>query len=325
MTLISLSISLLVGGAEISPSQTIQTEHRVSSIALLPDGTKLLAAGPHGVVSLWETAGPTLVRYLKGSTDDTTSAALSPDGRLAAIGGIEGEVRVFDLQQGKVIRSHGEHGSRVQRVAFSPDGQWIVSTCWDGVVRVWSAVDGKPIQSTQGTPIGMGGIAFAGDELPCLFPGLYKDYPGHPGLLQEAPIRRWSPITQRTADLDRSATFWVIAQKEGRIAAGTDDGRIFLWKPNSDSASQWSIVDPTTPAIGRGLIGLEWLGNDHLFAMTMNGQGGVFDLAGQLQATLKRPTDGFVAVSVASQSSLLALGRWDKKLELFDLSAWKKP
>jgi hypothetical protein len=305
----------------MSPEKTWKTDHRVNSISLTADGSRLLAAGPHGVISLWDTAEGQLVKYLTGSRDDSTSSAISPDGKLAAIGGIEGELQVFDIDQGTVIRSHGEHGSRLERVAFSPDGKYLSSTCWDGRLRSWLASDGTRRSPEKATPIGMGGIAYSPDSTAVWVPAKYADFPGTPKTATEAPIRKISLNEGGKGEFFVGpGTFWTVAVTTDRVAGGTDDGWVMVWDSSKPSVpmKKWQVA--LKPGIGVGIVSLGWLGNGkHLFAMTMNGEGGIFGDDGTKVASLDRPTDGFVAVGWSADGSRLGIGGWNQTIEVFDL------
>ncbi len=262
-----------------------------------------------------------------GSRDDSTSSAISPDGKFAAVGGIEGELQVFDIEQGKVIRSHGEHGSRLERVAFSPDGKLLSSTCWDGRLRFWSATDGTRRSPEDATPIGMGGIAYSSDSANVWVPAKYEGFPGSPKSSTDAPIRKIALAEGGKRDSwIGPGTFWTVAVTTDRVAGGTDDGRVMVWDSNKPSAptKTWQVTPKS--GIGLGIVSLGWLSDGkHLFAMSMNGAGGVFQADGTKVASLDRPTDGFVAVGRSADGSRLAVGGWNQSIEVFDLRPFSKP
>jgi WD40 repeat protein len=309
----------------MKPSTRIETPHRINAIALSADGTQILAAGPHGVVSLWNIADRSLVKYLKGSRDDSTCVAISPDNTWVAVGGIEGDVQLFDLAKGSVARSYGQHGSRLQGVAFSPDGSLLASTCWDGHLRVWPVnADPKALKETltqPATPIGMGGLCFSADALSIMTPAMYQPFPGDPATSFAAPITSFSITGQAPSTyFVGPATFWTLAKQGNKIAAGTDSGLVTIWSLASPSApaAQWSILPKDHSSIARGIVKIAWCPlDDQIFAISMSGHGGIFDGKGNPIMTIDRPTDGFVAADL--RAGKIALTSWNKTIEIFDI------
>jgi WD40 repeat protein len=68
---------------------------RVATLAVLPDGTRLVSAGRDYDLKLWDTATGEPITTLAGHMRQVFSVAVSPDGSTLASGGLEGDVRLW--------------------------------------------------------------------------------------------------------------------------------------------------------------------------------------------------------------------------------------
>jgi WD40 repeat protein/predicted Ser/Thr protein kinase len=122
---------------------------RLYSIALSPDGQKVLAGGWSGSVSLWHAGAKPGVINLAGHTRAVTSVAFSPDGRRMLSTSTDGTVRIWDAEDGRELLAIHQI-SDATTGAFSPDGRRIVTGCLDRTARVWDAFTGRELLSLHG-------------------------------------------------------------------------------------------------------------------------------------------------------------------------------
>src|SRR5690348_5434320 len=65
----------------------------INSVALSPDGARVISAGREGQLKLWDAATGRLLRTLVGHTHEVMSVAFSPDGASVLSGGLDQTVK----------------------------------------------------------------------------------------------------------------------------------------------------------------------------------------------------------------------------------------
>ena len=111
-----------------------------------PCGTKVIAGGQGGEVSLWQVPGGERRAVLNASAQWVLCCRFSPDGRSILTSGSKGEVSLWDVDSGGRIRTFARVASPVKSCAWSPDGRMVAATLPDGVT-VWDSGTGDVISS----------------------------------------------------------------------------------------------------------------------------------------------------------------------------------
>ena len=138
--------------------------NKVTSIALLFDGNRIVSGSKDKSVRLWDAQMGKQLRELRGHTSFVVSVAFSPDGNRIVSGSDDKSVRVWDAETSEQLRVLQGHNDGVTSVAF--DGNRIVSGSWDGSVRLWDAKMGRQLRKLRGPrgySVGLTSVVFSPD------------------------------------------------------------------------------------------------------------------------------------------------------------------
>src|SRR6266702_1989681 len=126
-----------------SSEMVINVGGAVRSIALSPDGQRIVSGSDDRTIRVWNaTTGETEAGPFTGHTDPVRSVAFSPDGQRIVSSSDDKTIRVWNATTGETAAGPFRQTNWVFSVAFSPDGQRIVSGSAD-VIRVWNATTGE--------------------------------------------------------------------------------------------------------------------------------------------------------------------------------------
>lgn len=113
------------------------------AISFSRDGTKAVSA-VGARISLWDVKSGSLIRALKGDSNNVFSVALSSDGEHIWSGGTDG-LKVWDLSSGELRSTLIK--TEIRSISFSTDGTLAVTAGIDDAVRVWNVNSGKLVRS----------------------------------------------------------------------------------------------------------------------------------------------------------------------------------
>jgi WD40 repeat protein/serine/threonine protein kinase/Tfp pilus assembly protein PilF len=136
--------------------------HEVWTIALNPDGTRLVSGGEDGTIKVWDIANGKELMVLRGHREEVHSVAFSPDGKCIVSGSDDNTIRIWDASSGAELVILRGHESAVLDVVFSPDGQRIVSGGGDNTVKIWDGTN-ESENMTINTRYAVGDLAFSPD------------------------------------------------------------------------------------------------------------------------------------------------------------------
>lgn len=120
---------------------------KVSTLALSPEGRRLVCGEYDGSITLRDAESGRLLWRVRRSSDPVRSLAFSPDGLLLASGSGAApavdtagrvEVCLWDARTGHLRQELQGHKTIVTALAFSPDGGWLASGSYDQTIRLWA-------------------------------------------------------------------------------------------------------------------------------------------------------------------------------------------
>jgi WD40 repeat protein len=272
------------------------------SVAVSPDGTKVLTGGDDGTARVWEAAtGKLLVDPLR-HPDWIADLAFSPDGQnvLTACG--DGYARLWDTASGMPIGPPIPHGGGVQQAVFSPDGGCVLLGGYERAGRLWEIglpqSAGPPLRHQDAVLVG----AFSPNGRLAATAGLDKT------------VRFWDVDTGQAAGAPLNHTTSVLDlafSPDGTILmTGTRDGRVLFW----DVGSRKLLSDQ--PPQHKGRIWSIAFSPDGKSAVSgsHDGTGRLWDVAQRRPRGPVLKHDGPVdTVAYSPDNQMIATGSYDHK------------
>jgi WD40 repeat protein len=210
---------------------------RVSTLALTPDGQRVISGSSDGMVLVWDLAGGAEPRALTWQPDGISALAVTQDGHTLVFAGEDGRMRVWDLltgtQRGAPLEPHysaappGKASRRyratslVNALAVTPDGRLVLSATSSGTVRVSELASGKVRNTLQGHTGSVRAVAVTPD--------------GHFAISgsEDGTLKVWdlSPAMGRRIARKQVAPVSAVAvTPDGRSAiSGSADGTLRMW------------------------------------------------------------------------------------------------
>lgn len=278
----------------------------VMSVAISPDGQKILSGSQDRTIKMWEAQTGRLLLTLEGHTMIVMSVAFSPNGRRLASGSQDHSIRIWDAQTGKCISTLSGHTGHVNSLRFSPDSRRLVSGSRDRTICVWDAQTGSCLASLAGHSLGVNEAHFSPDGRRIV------------SASSDKTIGVWNARTgERLLSLE-GHTHWVksaVFSPDGkRILSGALDKTLRLWDAQSgrllstlEGHSSWVNSVAYDPSGSRMVSG----SSDRTIK--------IWDTrSGRCLSTLEGHSDWVWAVAFSPDATRIVSGSQDKTIKVWD-------
>ncbi|KAH8798569.1 quinon protein alcohol dehydrogenase-like superfamily [Flagelloscypha sp. PMI_526] len=204
----------------------------VNSVALSPDGTRIVSGSFDNTVRVWDAASSEELRRFDGHRYSVTSVAFSPDGNHVVSGSGDKTVRIWDIDSGNEIQKLDGRGYWVSSVAFSQDGKRVASGSHDNTVWIWDTYSGEQLWKLGSHGSSVTPVAFSPD-------GKYLA-----SGCDDKTVRIWDTDTgkrhRKLAGHGYSVTSVAFSPDSKCVASGSGDKTVQIW--DADSGKQvWSL------------------------------------------------------------------------------------
>jgi sterol desaturase/sphingolipid hydroxylase (fatty acid hydroxylase superfamily) len=135
----------------------------VLSVAMTPDGRRIVSGGADGTVRVWDRATGQETTTLTGHVDAVRGVAIRADGERIISGGEDGTVRMWDVETAQIERIFTGHSGVHCGVAISGDGHHVVLASADATVSMWNVAPGGETFSVPGDPGSVPSVAISAD------------------------------------------------------------------------------------------------------------------------------------------------------------------
>lgn len=189
----------------------------------VPDGSRLITAGPRGTVSRWSLPEGKLIGETVRFKTAFQPMEISLDGRCFATGSTDGFVRLWSAESGQVLWE-SKHGAEINSVAISPDGRLVASAGEDRVVRLWDSSTGKLHAEVLGHENEVSRVLFSPDGARLATASL--DFTARIWDVSTSRQRHRLPHQGEVTDIDFS--------RDGKfLATGSRDRTAMIWEVES--------------------------------------------------------------------------------------------
>ena len=262
----------------------IKIDARISSVRLGPSGTIGAVGAFDGTVTLLDTSTSQVLGRVSGHSGPVVSLDFSPDGRLLATASFDGTGLIWNVDTRKVVAELKGHTAALTSVLFRNDGMVLLTTSVDGTGRLWnrdgtsiatlgkSALQSANIGAFGGSRWAIGGLGGAvlgsssGYEVPIDGSGSVVSLGFSAGgdrlvTASDDTVVVWDAANgQQIGPLITPATTkgetprmtdLAFDRQGGHLAAGTGDGRVFVWDAAEKSAAPSAVLRVHTDAVNR--------------------------------------------------------------------------
>ena len=192
----------------------------VHDVAWSPTGDRIAVASSDATVRIFDAESGSLVRTIPGHRDWVLAVAWSPDGSRIATGSRDRTAKVFECSSGALLTTYGRHDAPVRGILFHPEGEEMISVSdaqkWDR----WKIAAAAHLRDTH-----LGGEVFA-----LVAAGEFFVAPSATGKVHLFKLEDGEKVREYDSGTGRRVISVAASAPADLVAAGTQDGRVIVWK-----------------------------------------------------------------------------------------------
>ncbi|KAJ5147969.1 hypothetical protein N7526_001321 [Penicillium atrosanguineum] len=187
----------------------------VLSMAISPNGKTVVSYSGEDSIKLWDTETGKVVQTLECDTFWADPLTFSPDSQILASGSEDRTIKLWDTKTGKLLQTLVGHADAVISLAFSEDSRIVVSGSDKEIIKLWDTKNGKELQTLKGHSGSVWSVAGQSPDWPNPQISTTDEW-----VAFENESLVWLPLEYRE--------YCCSAMKDGTLALGYNDGRIFF-------------------------------------------------------------------------------------------------
>jgi WD40 repeat protein len=280
--------------------------HYVFSVAVSPDGTKILTGSWDNTAMLWDTGTGSVIRAFVGHSDSVDSVAFSPDGTKALTGSGDMTAKIWDVATGAEIQTFAGHTDRVRSVAFSLDGAKVLTGSFDKTAKLWNATNGVEIRAFSGHTGCVRSVAFSPDGTQALTGS------------EDTTAKLWNAATGAEIRTFSGHTDWIYCvafSPDGtKILTGSDDATAKVW--NAATGDEIRTVAGHTSRVGSVAFSPH---GANILTASYDATARLWNAAtGDFIRTFSGHTSGVSSVVFSPDETQVLTGSWDNTAKIMD-------
>ncbi|MBD2543659.1 WD40 repeat domain-containing protein [Planktothricoides raciborskii] len=210
----------------------------VSSLAITPDGEKLITASWDNTIKIWNLTSGELLHTLKDHADDVECVAITPDGQTLLSAGWDSTIKIWDLKTNK-LENDLNFSRRVVFVTPTLDGQKFISGEAYNLIKVWD-LNSLEINQIIGELIGSYNHPYYWHNCIVISPDQEKIYVGN------TVIKSYNLITGKLLNImdegNLGLVYALAITPNGQTLISGHEGMIKIWDLASNPASEVKLT-----------------------------------------------------------------------------------
>jgi WD40 repeat protein len=150
-------------GKQVATFEILEYGGSVLSVAISPDGSKVLTGSSNSSAALWNVATAERLQIVTGHTKPVTSVAFSENGQRMMTASDDTTAIIWDVGTGDRLVTLEGHGDGIVSAAFNSKGSKVVTGSKDSTAKVWDALNGEAIANLDGHTGTVTSVSFSPD------------------------------------------------------------------------------------------------------------------------------------------------------------------